>query len=151
KDVGALAEACRAAGVPLVLAGPQAGGPPPPGVRHIGFVPPDDLPALYGAATVVAYPSRYEGFGLPPVEAMASGAAVLATRVGALPEVAGDAAALVPAGDPGRLLAELRDLLADGDRRRELRKLAVERVRGLSWRATASETLDVYRSLGVEP
>jgi glycosyltransferase involved in cell wall biosynthesis len=152
KDLGALARVCADLVVPLVMAGPVlAPAARPAGVLHVGYVPAEDLPALYGAATVVAYPSRYEGFGLPPLEAMASGAAVVATAVGALPEHARDGAALVPPEDPDALRSAIADLLADADRRRELAVAGVAAARRLSWSATAARTLDVYARLGVVP
>ena len=90
-----------------------------PARRVLGQVAPADLPALYGAATVVAYVPRYEGFGLPPIEAMACGATVMATRCGALPEVAGDAIEFVPIGDADAQAGALRDLVNDPARRNE--------------------------------
>jgi glycosyltransferase involved in cell wall biosynthesis len=150
KDIAMLASVCRALDVPLVTAGPVlAASAQPAGVIHIGYVDAEDLPALYGAASVVAYPSRYEGFGLPPVEAMMSGAAVIATAVGALPEVAAGGAELVPPADETALHAALGALLRDPERRREL-AAAAPRVAGrLSWDATVAGTLGVYERLGV--
>jgi glycosyltransferase involved in cell wall biosynthesis len=150
KDVAGLARACTAAGVPLVLAGP----PPAPAqvaalnARVLGYVPQADLAALYGAATIVAFPSLYEGFGLPPLEAMASGAPVVASRAGSLPEVLGDAALLFPQGDVDELCRALRRLLADNDLRAQLRADGLAHAGRFSWTKTARMTADVYRSLG---
>ncbi|MGI8685803.1 MAG: glycosyltransferase [Acidimicrobiales bacterium] len=136
-----LASACRSAGVPLVLAGGTPwGGAVPPGALSLGYVPRDVLPALYGAATVVAYCSKYEGFGLPPLEAMACGAAVVASRVASLPEVLGDAACLVEPGDGDVLAGTLRRLFADDEERVALGLAASKRATGFSWLATAAGT-----------
>lgn len=148
KDVPTLAWACRQVGVPLVLAGAGGRGPAAPGTVRLGYVPRTDLAPLYGCATLVAYPSRYEGFGLPPLEAMACGAAVVASRVASLPEVLGDAAWLVPPGDGERLAAAIREALGDHERRREMVDAGLERARAFTWTATASATAAVYRSLG---
>lgn len=150
KDVAGLAAACRTADAPFVLAGlVPAGVIAPPGALVLGPVPADDRAALYSAATVVAFPSRYEGFGLPPLEAMACGAAVVATPVGALPDVLGDAARFVPVGDTTALAAVIRELLRDVDQRRALSKAGRQRAGMFTWHATATATAAVYRSLGI--
>jgi glycosyltransferase involved in cell wall biosynthesis len=151
KDLGGLSAACARAGVPLVLAGVPSRSSATDGLRAqlLGYVPPADLNALYGAATMVAYPSRYEGFGLPPLEAMACGAPVVASRVASLPELLGDAALLVTPGDTDELATAIADLVADEDRRRELAGAGMARARRFSWDHTAALTARVYRDLGV--
>ncbi len=151
KDVRTLAEACRQAGVSLVLAGPvPRSADVPRGAVALGYVPDEDLSALYGAATVVGYPTLYEGFGLPPLEAMVCGAPVLASRVASLPEVLGDAARLVPPGDVDAWATALADLIADDAARAELSTAGRDRAAALTWSEAANGTRDVYRSLGVE-
>lgn len=150
KDVPLLAAACRRLGVPLLLAGRVLDGTPPPaGAVALGYVPQDDLPLLYAAATAVGYVSRYEGFGLPPLEALACGATVVATRVGALPEVLGEAAVLVTPRDEDALTAGLRSVLDDPARRADLGRAGVAQAGRLSWAATAQQTLQAYRALGI--
>lgn len=114
-------------------------------VRFLGAVPEGDLPALYAGARVFAFPSLWEGFGLPVLEAMAAGAPVVASRRGALPEVAGDAALLVEPA-PGPLAEALERLLTDRTLRDRLRDAGLERARAFSWERTAAETLAVYRA-----
>jgi len=111
-------------------------------VRSLGQVPPDALEWLYHNATLVLMPSRYEGFGLPMLEAMACGAPVVAARSGALEEVAGGAAVLVDPLDPDAIAAGLAEAI---DRREELRPLGFERARAFDWREVARETVAVYR------
>jgi glycosyltransferase involved in cell wall biosynthesis len=148
KDVPRLAAACRLAGVPLVVSGGAIQRVALPGdVRTIGYVPDADLPALYGAATVVAYVSRYEGFGLPPVEALAAGATVVATRTGALDEVAPQGIEYVPIGDVERLAATLGELFADPARRAERAATGLREVAALSWVRAARETAAVWSAV----
>lgn len=150
KDLPLLATAVEAAGAPLVLAGGVAAGQRvPTGARHLGHVPADHLPGLYAAATVVAYCSRYEGFGLPPLEAMACGGVVLASRVGALPETLGRAARLVPPRDEAALRTALTELLADPAMRHELRLAGLRQAAGFTWQRSAQQTLAVYREVGL--
>jgi len=150
KQVPTLAEACRIADVPLVLAGGAVTTiDTPAGATRLGHVSQDDLPALFVAATVVAYVSSYEGFALPPIEAMACGATVVATRVGALPDVAGGGVEFVPIGDAARQAGVLKELFHDPARRTERRDAALRAANALSWDAAARDTVAVYRSLGV--
>ena len=112
-------------------------------VRFLPGVPEADLPALYSGAELFAFPSRYEGFGLPALEALACGAPVLCCDTSSLPEVVG-AAALRVAPTPAALAAGLAQLLADPARRAELRQAGPRRAALFSWRKTAEATLAVY-------
>ena len=114
-------------------------------IRRLGWV--DDAAAELAGATVFVYPSRYEGFGLPPLEAMALGVPVVATAVGSLPEVLGDAALLVPAGDPAALTAAIDRVLTDGALRDRLVASGRARAATFSWRATADALVETYREL----
>jgi len=150
KDIVTLAEACRVLRVPLVITGQSLWSTRAPGdAIQLGYVPRAHLPALFCAATVVVYASRYEGFGLPPLEAMACGAVVVSTAVPAIREIIGEQACTFPAGDVDSLAAILRELIGDSERRRILSKEARKRVEGLSWRRVAEATAQVYRSLGI--
>ncbi len=102
---------------------------------------------LVAGAQAFAYPSKYEGFGLPPLEAMAAGVPVVATRAGALPEVLGDAARLVEPGDAGALASALHDVLDDEAERERLMKAGRERAGGYSWDACAAGVVALYRDL----
>ncbi|HMI99746.1 MAG TPA: glycosyltransferase family 1 protein [Gaiellaceae bacterium] len=113
-------------------------------VELTGHVTREELAALYRGAACFVFPSRYEGFGLPVLEAMASGTPVVASNAGALPEVAGNAAILVEPGDPVALADGIERALADRER---LVQLGLERARGFSWTETARQTLAVYREL----
>lgn len=115
-----------------------------PYVHLLRSVPDADLPALYGAAAAFVYPSLYEGFGLPLVEAMACGTPAVASRAASLPEVAGDAALLVDPYDVAALADALRAVLGDPVLAARLRDAGLRRSRELSWRRTAEATRAVY-------
>jgi glycosyltransferase involved in cell wall biosynthesis len=116
-------------------------------VRLLGPVPSDDLAALYAGATAFVFPSLYEGFGLPPLEAMAAGTPVVAARASCLPEVLGDAALFVPPEDEQALAEALRAVLGDASLRGDLRQRGLARAAEYSWERTARETLAVYREV----
>jgi glycosyltransferase involved in cell wall biosynthesis len=103
-----------------------------------GYVDRQRLRELYRRARLFVYPSRYEGFGIPPLEAMACGAPVIATRTGAIPEYADGAALLVDPGDRQALRAALVRLLADRALRDELRTRGVERAKSYRWDRSAA-------------
>ncbi len=112
-------------------------------VLRAGYLPFDALSGFLGGADVVAYPSLGEGFGLPVLEAMASGACVLTTRRLALPEVGGDAVAYCGVGT-GDIAAGLRELLDDRVRRAELAQAALRRAKEFSWAASAQAHREAY-------
>ena len=114
-------------------------------VRFLGRVPDEELPLWYNVASVFVFPSKYEGFGLPPLEAMACGTPVITSNTSSLPEVVGDAGIMLPPGDPAAWAAGMRSVLGDVATARELGTKALERSKQFSWDRTARETLDVYR------
>lgn len=114
-------------------------------VRLAGYIPEEELPALYSGAALFVYPSLYEGFGLPPLEAMACGAPVVAADRTALPEVLGHAAVLADPQDVGEFSEAIHVLLDHPERRRELREEGLRHARGFTWQETARRTLDAYR------
>jgi len=123
---------------PLMLCGQQGWGLRlPEGVDVAGWVDRERLRTLYQRALIFVYPSRYEGFGIPPLEAMACGAPVIATRTGAIPEYAGDAALLVDPGDLDDLRAAILRLLRDPALRDELRQRGIERAKHYRWDRSA--------------
>ncbi len=150
-------------GVPLVLAGytPAAWGTPrfpdlpayieelglAPYVRWIGPVDEVDKPALYRLASVFAFPSLLEGFGLGPLEALASGTPVVACEASSIPEVTGDAAYLVAPGDSRAMGGAILSLLMQPDHAATLRNRGLARARDFSWRATAEGTLAAYEQV----
>lgn len=120
-------------------------------VTFTGYVPFEDLPAIYNLAELFVFPSVYEGFGLPLVEAMACGTPVLTGRVAALSEVAGGAAEEVASLDVESLGDAIVALTRDRARREERARLGLQRAQTFSWSRAASETLNVYRSAVASP
>lgn len=120
-------------------------------VRLAGYISEEELPALYSGAAMFLYPSLYEGFGLPPVEAMACGAPVVAANRTALPEVLGKAALLADPEELTEFVAAVRALLADPERRRELAAAGRRQAERFTWEATARATLEAYRHFASLP
>jgi glycosyltransferase involved in cell wall biosynthesis len=116
-------------------------------VRVQGYVPDADLPAIYNLAKALAFPSLYEGFGLPILEAMACGTPVLTSDCSSLPEVAGDAAVLVDPCSQESLSEGLHRILRDAQLREQLRAAGFKRAAQFSWSRAAEETSRLYRSL----
>ncbi len=116
-------------------------------VIFTGYVPFEDLPALYSLCETMAFPSLYEGFGLPVLEAMACGAAVVTSRSSSLIEVAGDAALLVNPLSVDEIADSLRRLHQDPDLRAELREHGIARASNFTWEAAARSTLDLYEKV----
>ena len=114
-------------------------------VRFPGWIDEADKPALYSAATVFAFPSRYEGFGLPILEAMACGTPVVTSNTTSLPELAGAAAFQIDPDDSRQLSAALISLCVQEDLRREMRQKGLAQAARFTWEKTAQETLAAYR------
>lgn len=150
KNFRAIVEAIRWLGVApfdLVIAGgtnprifSDAGANLPDFVRHLGYVSDGELKALYEAASCFVYPSFYEGFGLPPLEAMACGCPVIVSRAASLPEVCGDAALYCDPADPRDIAKQMSDLVFDDSLRARLRERGLQRAQRFSWERCARET-----------
>ncbi len=117
-------------------------------VIFTGFVDDDDLPDLYRGASVFVFPSLYEGFGLPILEAMASGLPVVASNTASMPEVAGDAAILVDPHDPRAIAEAMGRVLAEDKLREAMIQKGRERARLFTWDSVARKTLELYAALG---
>jgi glycosyltransferase involved in cell wall biosynthesis len=116
-------------------------------VIFTGYIPPGDLPGIYNLARIFVYPSVYEGFGLPPLEAMACGTPTITTDISSMPENVGDAAILVPTGDEDALTEAMRSLLDNPDLQEQLSRGGTQRAGRFTWKANAQATLDVYKQV----
>jgi glycosyltransferase involved in cell wall biosynthesis len=119
-------------------------------VRFLGYLPEETLAVMYRLAAVFVFPSLYEGFGLPPLEAMASGTPVVTSNVSSLPEVAGDAARLVDPYDSEAIADGIHTVLTDEAARRSLRLKGLERARQFSWETSVRRVRDIYAEVGAE-
>jgi len=113
-----------------------------------GYVPDEDLVYFYNVADLFVYPSLYEGFGLPPLEAMACGTPVITSNKSSLPEVVGDAALLVDPLDVRALAGAIERVLANEELRAQLSERGLKRAKFFSWKKTAERTWEVYRAVG---
>jgi glycosyltransferase involved in cell wall biosynthesis len=113
-------------------------------VRFLGFVPFETLRCFYQSAAAFVFPSRYEGFGLPPLEAMACGAPVVTSNVSSLPEVVGDAAVLVNPENVFDIVRGISDVLLDEPLRASLIRKGREQAARFSWSRTARQVLEIY-------
>lgn len=113
-------------------------------VIFAGYVEQEELPLWYNAADLLAYPSLYEGFGLPPLEAMASGTPVLTSNISSLPEVVGDAGILVDPQNADEIARAMLKVLRDEGLREEMRERGLERAKRFTWQGAAEETIRVY-------
>ncbi len=114
-------------------------------MRFLGFMPVDKLLPVYKSAQMFLYPSLYEGFGLPPLEALAAGTPVVASNRSSLPEVLGDAALLVDPDDTNAMTVAMERAAGDSELRRELIRRGKLRVQQFSWRKTAEKTMAGYK------
>jgi glycosyltransferase involved in cell wall biosynthesis len=119
-------------------------------VRFLGYLPEETLAVMYRLAAVFVFPSLYEGFGLPPLEAMVSGTPVVTSNVSSLPEVAGDAAVLVDPYDPHAIADGMYTVLTDERVRRELRRKGLDRARQFSWESAVRRVRDIYLDAGLK-
>jgi glycosyltransferase involved in cell wall biosynthesis len=115
-------------------------------VHHLGHVPSDMLPRLYRRARGMVFPSLYEGFGTPPLEAMACGLPVAASNRASLPEITGDAALLFDPESPEEIASAMEKLTSDGELRARLRAKGRERAAGYTWSAAARRHLEIYEN-----
>jgi glycosyltransferase involved in cell wall biosynthesis len=113
-------------------------------VKFVGYIAEEELPLWYAAATVFVFPSIYEGFGMPPLEAMACGTPVITSNSSSLPEVVGDAGLMASPYDAGAFATAIERVLGDDQLRHELRERGLARARSFDWRVTAERTREAY-------
>ncbi|MBS1724615.1 MAG: glycosyltransferase family 4 protein [Armatimonadetes bacterium] len=145
KNMGLALEAARMADRRLVVTGKPGWGDDLAGALLTGYVPDEDLTALYQCADLYLAPSYHEGFGIPLLEAFACECPVLCSQGGALPEVAGGAAELAPSFDAADWASCIERLLADSSKLDAMRRRGADRVKDFSWEQTAAKTLEIYR------
>ncbi len=116
-------------------------------VKFTGFVPEDHLPIFYNASNVFVYPSLYEGFGLPPLEAMSCGTAVITSNITSIPEVVGNGGILIDPFDTKSLSNSLESLLNDKKLLQELKIRGLKQASKFSWEKTSEKTLDAYKKI----
>ncbi len=113
-------------------------------ITFLGFLPSEELPLFYNMAVMLVFPSLYEGFGMPVIEAMACGCPVVCSRTSALPEVAGDAAVTFDPSSPEEMSRVIWNLWEDEEKRNAMKERGLRRAEAFSWEKTAEKTLDVY-------
>lgn len=116
-------------------------------VKFLEYVPFSDLPHLYNGAGLFVYPSLYEGFGLPPLEAMASGLPVIVSDISSLPEVVGDAGILINPTDVNKLTKAMTEILNNDKLKTSLQHKSLAQAKNFSWAKTARETFEVFNSI----
>lgn len=148
KNIARLIEACRSIDVPLVLTGKYGWGnksqADSKSVINLGYVEENDLPALYSGASVFAYPSLYEGFGFPVLEAMACGAPVVTSNISSLPEVVGSASILVDPVSVDSIASGIKQALSARDK---LITLGLAQAKKFTWQQSAGQVLEVYEKI----
>jgi glycosyltransferase involved in cell wall biosynthesis len=116
-------------------------------IKYFSYAPQEDLPYLYAGAKLLTLPALYEGFGLPPLEAMASGTPVVVSNISSLPEVVGDAGKLIEPTSVDSIAAGLLDVLTNPELRESMVKKGIEQSKKFTWENTAKETLNIFESL----
>ena len=111
------------------------------------FVPEEELIKLYNGAEILVFPSLYEGFGLPPLEAMACGVPVITSNAASLPEIVGDAGIQVDPRSPEELCQTIIEVLTNHELREDMQRKGIERASSFSWEETARKTLRVYQEM----
>jgi glycosyltransferase involved in cell wall biosynthesis len=116
-------------------------------VKFTGYVSANDLPVMYNLAEFFVYPSLYEGFGLPPLEALACGTPVITSAVSSMPEHVGDCGILVPPNDPLALSSAIQQLANDEEKRLHFKTKGPQQAENFTWKRTAHQTLQLYHRL----